>query len=188
MAGIISKGGTKPNIIPDNTELIYYLRGADRDGTLAFERQSLQVFRGSGYSHWMHRMSSFPLTYIHMETALHEAHYSNLINNNTLADLYDVNAATLGVNMEDTFGGKAAGSTDMGNVSHVVPSIHPMYTLNCQALNHQREFTAVAGAPEAQPYTLAQGKALAMTALDVMTSPDLLAKVKADFEKDKQNP
>jgi hypothetical protein len=40
------------------------------------------------------------------------------------------------------------------------------------------------GDPVAQPYTLAQGKALAMTAIDVFTNPDLLQQIKEDFKKD----
>ena len=39
----------------------------------------------------------------------------------------------------------ALGSTDMGNVSYVVPSIHPMFNINTKAPNHSREFTADAG-------------------------------------------
>ena len=42
------------------------------------------------------------------------------------------------------------------------------------------------GAPEAQPYTIAQGKALAMTAIDLYTSPELLRKTKDDFKRDKE--
>lgn len=41
--------------------------------------------------------------------------------------------------------GRMGGSTDMGNVSFVVPSIHPMYALDTDAPNHSREFTAAAG-------------------------------------------
>jgi len=39
----------------------------------------------------------------------------------------------------------AQGSTDMGNVSHVVPSIHPLFDIGGIGLNHTREFTADSG-------------------------------------------
>ncbi len=46
------------------------------------------------------------------------------------------------------------GSTDMGNVSYVVPSIHPMFAIGSGEVNHTREFTAVANTPEARTQLL----------------------------------
>jgi metal-dependent amidase/aminoacylase/carboxypeptidase family protein len=58
-----------------------------------------------------------------------------------MADLFEANAAALGRSMAR--GGLMTGSTDMGNVSRVVPSIHPMLDIHSSpAVNHQREFAA----------------------------------------------
>ena len=73
--------------------------------------------------------------------------YENMLTNNTLADLYTQNAEVLGIKLEEDPEKAASptGSTDMGNVSHVVPSIHPMFYIGTQAANHTRDFTTAAG-------------------------------------------
>uniref|UniRef100_A0A5S6KQJ9 Peptidase M20 domain-containing protein 2 n=1 Tax=Xenopus tropicalis TaxID=8364 RepID=A0A5S6KQJ9_XENTR len=73
-------------------------------------------------------------------------------------------------------------STDFGNVSFVVPGIHPYFYIGSDALNHTEEYTEAAGSKEAQFYALRTAKALAMTALDVLFNPDLLANVCEDFK------
>lgn len=117
-----------------------------------------------------------------------------------------------------------AGSTDFGNVSYVVPGIHPFFYICTDALNHTEEYAVAAGkaacvyceqmfsliqsdgfpghlvclfylfftlffyvpgAKKAQLYTLRTAKALAMTAVDVVCSPDLLRKVREDFSQAK---
>ncbi len=73
--------------------------------------------------------------------------YQNMLTNACLGELYIKNAEALGVKMEEDEEKKSSptGSTDMGNVSHVVPSIHPMYYIGTQAANHTRQFTDAAG-------------------------------------------
>ena len=73
--------------------------------------------------------------------------YQNMLTNDTLAQLYTKNAVELGVKLEDdeTKTSAPTGSTDMGNVSHVVPSIHPMFYIGTMAANHTRDFTSATG-------------------------------------------
>ena len=69
--------------------------------------------------------------------------YFNLVSNKPLVDLYVSNLRSLG--FTDEFDeNPLLGSTDMGNVSHIVPSIHPIYNIG-DAFNHTREFTDAAG-------------------------------------------
>ena len=75
--------------------------------------------------------------------------FLDLITNQTMAGLYNKNAKTVGIDF-DAHGvkgtsGMPAGSTDMGNVSYVVPSIHPMFYIGTNAVNHTRGFTDAAG-------------------------------------------
>ena len=107
--------------------------------------------------------------------------YSHLDTNNTLAELYQANAETLGV----TFPPKAdfIASTDMGNVSHVVPSIHVMYSIGTTAPNHSHAFTTAAATQLASEKTLIASKAMAMTAIDVLCNQGLIDKVRDDFKK-----
>ena len=72
--------------------------------------------------------------------------YENMINNATLCSLFEANAKTLNIEFTDMSGRVIpTGSTDMGNVSHVVPSIHPMFDIGTTAANHTRDFTTAAG-------------------------------------------
>ena len=106
---------------------------------------------------------------------------SNLVTNNILAELYQANAESLGVMFppqED-----CVISTDMGNVSHVVPSIHPMYAIGTTAANHSHAFTLAAGTKQAHEKTLIASKALAMTAIDVLCNADWIVKVRNEFFK-----
>lgn len=70
----------------------------------------------------------------------------------------------------------------MGNVSHVVPSIHPIFPIPCKDGNHTKEYTDAAGLPTAQEPTLNAAKAMAMTAVSVLRCPSILKEVKEQFK------
>ncbi|PRD28024.1 UNVERIFIED_CONTAM: Pm20d2 [Trichonephila clavipes] len=111
--------------------------------------------------------------------------YENLITNKTLANLFEKYALKLGM---DTDPGEAKniyiGSTDMGNVSRVVPSLHPLYAIPTDATNHSKMFAKVSGSEPAQKPTLDVSKAMAMTVIEVMRSPEILKEIKRNFEED----
>ena len=108
--------------------------------------------------------------------------YSDMITNSKLAKLYQTNAQNLGVEFPLTEQNSPTGSTDMGNVSHVVPSIHPLYSIESTAVNHTRAFTAAAATEEAHKKTVIAAKAMAMSAIDVLCNPKLLAEIKKEFK------
>ena len=109
-------------------------------------------------------------------------HYSNVDTNATLADLYQANAEALGVKYTST-PVEALGSTDMGNVSKVIPSTHVIYSIGSKAVNHSHSFTTAAASEVAHEKTLLASKAMAMTAIDVLCKPDLIGKINDDFYK-----
>jgi metal-dependent amidase/aminoacylase/carboxypeptidase family protein len=106
-----------------------------------------------------------------------------MASNPTMASLYQSNAESLGVQFPSLAEQKekVLGSTDMGNVSHVIPSIHPMYSIDSMAVNHSYAFTAAAGTDVAHDKTLIAAKAMAMTAIDLYCSQDLREQVKQQF-------
>ncbi|CAN8018962.1 unnamed protein product, partial [Ixodes persulcatus] len=73
-------------------------------------------------------------------------------------------------------------STDAGNVSNILPLIHPTFRLNTKAINHTAEFADAARAQTSYELTLTAAQALSLTALEVMRDPKLLKKVKDEFE------
>ena len=107
--------------------------------------------------------------------------YLDIANNPMLAKQYGENWSTLGAKFDDIFDMYA--STDMGNVSYVVPSIHPTYRIGSGSeVNHTREFAAVANTSEAHAETLVAAKAMAHTCINVLTTDGLLEEIKKTFE------
>ena len=74
-----------------------------------------------------------------------EFSYHTLISNDTLCTLYEKHASTFGWQTEYYPESMPSGSTDMGNVSHVVPSIHPVFRIGTEAANHTKGFTEASG-------------------------------------------
>ncbi|XP_049914955.1 xaa-Arg dipeptidase-like [Epinephelus moara] len=170
--GIIKHGGEKPNIIPAYTELEYYLRTPSRAELSVLKAKAEMCFRSAAVA-----------TGCEVEVEFARNTYDNILRNATLEDLCEKNGTALGVDFtvnEDVLK-NIAGSTDFGNVSYVIPGIHPSFYIGSNALNHTEEYTVAAGDDKAQFYTLRTAKALAMTALDVLLRPELLQRVKQEF-------
>ncbi|XP_075739626.1 peptidase M20 domain-containing protein 2 [Rhipicephalus microplus] len=75
------------------------------------------------------------------------------------------------------------GSTsDAGNVSHKLPTIHPVYRIDSTGFNHTREFCRVSGTKVAQETAVLVGKMLALTAFDLLCDQHLLQRVKKEFD------
>jgi metal-dependent amidase/aminoacylase/carboxypeptidase family protein len=96
--------------------------------------------------------------------------YQELVSNPTMTRLYIDNSRALGRLMgrgSDLPPGQA-GSTDMGNVSRVVPTIHPMLSINCDpAVNHQAEFAAHTVTPDGQKAIRDGALGMAHTVVDL---------------------
>jgi hypothetical protein len=85
---------------------------------------------------------------------------------------------------EDPEDGAGFGSTDCGNVSQALPTIHPYIRISPDGVpGHSREFAEWARSPLARTGLVAGAKALAMTALDLLASPEALAQAKDDFHR-----
>ncbi|KAH9368027.1 hypothetical protein HPB48_022293 [Haemaphysalis longicornis] len=78
---------------------------------------------------------------------------------------------------------KFGASTDAGNVSQELPTLHPIFAIPAADGNHTLAFAVGANAPEAQPPTLRAAKILALTALDLFTDPALLSEVTREFHE-----
>ncbi|XP_052088662.1 xaa-Arg dipeptidase-like [Mytilus californianus] len=173
--GIIKNGGIKSNIIPELTELEYSYRAPNKQELDQLKDKMRSCFdsaaTGTGCQ-VSYDFSSKP--------------YLNMVSNNRMADAFRSNAESLGVKFdakEDEIGG----SSDMGNVSQIIPSIHPIYNIDTIYGNHTKDFTTAAGDPKAQLHTLNQAKAMALTCLDIFTNENLLKDIRDEFAVFKQN-
>ncbi|MEK7353209.1 MAG: hypothetical protein AABZ77_01720 [Chloroflexota bacterium] len=107
-------------------------------------------------------------------------------NNLSLAQLFIGNMPSLGRNITLTDPEGAFGSTDMGNVSQVVPSIHPFVAIAEKGtLIHSAEFASAAASERGMLGMLDAAKALAMTVVDLLADSETIAKVKKEFEQGK---
>ncbi|XP_077514296.1 peptidase M20 domain-containing protein 2-like [Amblyomma americanum] len=106
--------------------------------------------------------------------------------NEPLLRLFQRHAEDYGIVFDDSrdFRTLATGSTsDVGNVSHRMPTIHPVYRIESVTFNHTAEFCRASGTRQAQECALVVGKALALTAFDLLCDPSHLDKAKEDFER-----
>ena len=115
-----------------------------------------------------------------------EIRYAPMRNNLTLARLFRQNMQSLGRRMQLINPNGAFGSTDMGNVSQLVPGIHPTVAIAPKdVLGHSPQFTEAATSEAGIRGLIDAAKALAMTAVDLVANPDIATKVKKEFQQQK---
>ena len=171
--GIITNGGAKPNIIPEKSSMLYYIRAPTLVELEVLVEKVTKCFEAAATATGCQAEIKEPAG---------RPTYLNLKSNVTMSELYFRNAIELGVTGIEREGDSLA-STDMGNVSYVVPSIHPGYAIGSGEVNHTQEFTAVANTPEAHRATLTAAKAMAHTCIDVLTTDGLLEKIRKELEQ-----
>ncbi|HEX2274826.1 MAG TPA: M20 family metallopeptidase [Acidimicrobiales bacterium] len=171
--GVFVEAGEKPNIVPHRAVAEWYVR-SDTLATLQPLKERVLACLEAGASAAGCRMTCEPVA----------PEYSDLRTNRPLVELYRANSATLGRPLDEPAPGRRiTASTDMGNVSHVVPSIHPMLAASPPEVSlHSEEFAAWAASPEADRAALDGAKAMAMTVVDLWLRPDALAEVRAAFD------
>jgi amidohydrolase len=169
--GIITHGGDQPNIIPEYTAAEFYLRSESKE----YLAEMLRRFEGCA-------QGAATATGCTVTTTTDPIVHNPLKPNFSMAALFEKNLARIGfpVDAEDPEAGY--GSTDCGNVSQVIPTIHPYIRISPDGVpGHSREFAEWARSPMARAGIVAAAKALAMTALDLLASPEELEKAKAEF-------
>jgi metal-dependent amidase/aminoacylase/carboxypeptidase family protein len=102
--------------------------------------------------------------------------------NKAMGDAFVTNLETLGEPIVPLPKGSGAGSSDIGNVSHVVPAIHPYISICDNTIaGHSQEFTAASASKKGHSAMLTAAKALAMTAIDLYSDPVMMKRVKDEF-------
>jgi amidohydrolase len=166
--GIVTHGGDAPNAIPDRTEGRWYVRAETLDELAGLEPRVRRCFEAGALA-----------TGCELEIEADAPPYAEFRNDPDLLPLYRANAERLGrqflgTGPDGAAGGDAASasrmnraSTDMGNVSLVVPAIHPYIGIgSLPAVNHQKEFAAHCVTPVADQALIDGAIGLAWTAAD----------------------
>jgi len=169
--GIIAKGGEAPNIVPAYSKGLFLVRAKDMDYLEELREKVLNCFVAASLA-----------TGARLEYRWGDVTYAPLYPNSVLAELFTGNMATLGRSSYTSSPERGLGSTDMGNVSQVVPSIHPFVSIAPpEVLEHSPEFAAAAASEAGMQGLMDGAKALALTGVDLLTDRDLLDRVKDEF-------
>ena len=167
--GIVTRGGDAPNVVPAHTCCKYIIRSNTIDDLTKLRRKVLRCFEAGAVA-----------TGSTMQVIGGDKPYADVRHDAAMAAVYRRNAEAAGRVFPD-LGPQAdrfAASTDMGNVSHVIPSIHPLIGINSlPAVNHQPEFTAHCATPEADKAVYDGALAMAWTAVDLARDAALTARL-----------
>jgi amidohydrolase len=170
--GIVTDGGQAVNVIPERAESIFLLRAPNVTELERIAKIVERCARGAA-------LAAGAEVDIVMRNG-----YKNMRNNLTLARRFGAALESLGRKPRENDASVGAGSTDMGDVSHAVPSIHP-YLAICdegETLCHQHAFAHCAKSPRGFETMRVAAKAMARTAADALEDRALLSAARAEFE------
>ncbi|MCR4287046.1 MAG: M20 family metallopeptidase [Deltaproteobacteria bacterium] len=168
--GIITDGGSAPNIIPDRAEAMFYVRAPEikeldllkdkvikcADGAAAATGASLTVSQ-SGETNAPMKL------------------------NHALAGIYRASLEELGLAEDSDPPDRNVGSSDIGNVSQAVAAIHPNVPVRKGIHIHTREFADATISNDGHKALMEGVKCLGLTALELFIDPDAVKRVRADF-------
>jgi len=169
--GIVTKGGDAPNVVPADTSGRWLVRAASLDELDEVAQKVRRCFDAGALA-----------TGATVEITRDHVPYAEMHHDPGLRDAYRRNAEAVGRRFpeDESPYQRAAGSTDMGNVSLALPSIHPTIGIDSlPAVNHQPEFTAACITPAADQALLDGAVALAWTAIDAASDEPLRTRLLA---------
>jgi len=157
MHGVIAKGGVAANIVPDEGVAQFYIRAATKETLALVKEKVLNIANGAAL-----------MTGATLEVSNYELSYDDLKTNAPLMEAYNKNLRLLGIT-DGLPPSKGAGSSDIGNVSNVLPTIHPYISISeTPLIGHTREFADATVTPIAHERLLIGALTLAYTGLDVL--------------------
>lgn len=168
--GIITKGGVAANIVPDHAVAQFYVRARKRNALDKVVEKVKNCARASALA-----------TGAELSISNYELSYDDMNTNHKLSETFNTNLQAIGeTNINPA--PESYGSIDMGNISYVVPAIHPYIGIGNETLvGHTVEMAAATFTPAAHQALLRGAKAMALTGYDLITNTSLLAEIKKEF-------
>jgi len=169
--GIITDGGAKPNIVPEHAAANFYVRALEND----YRDELLEKLRACAEGAALAIGATLDFKIVGHS-------YKAMKPNRAIGDAFVKNLAQLGEPLNPPPLDAGMGSTDMGDVSQVVPSIHA-YIQICDedVAGHSREFAEASISQRGLDVMIIAAKAMAMTAIDVLMNPDIAKKMWEEF-------
>jgi amidohydrolase len=171
--GVITHGGDAPNVIPDYTSAKFLIRAKEQDYLEDLKRRFLRIVEGAEAATGA------------TATVTEGISYQQRVSNRGLIEVFRDNLTALGFDYETPPADAGVGSSDIGNVSQLVPSIHPYLKICDTGINgHTPEFAVAAASERADELTATGSLILAWTAADVLLCPDVRARLRETFVED----
>ena len=168
--GIITNGGQAPNIIPEAASATFYVRAATLEYMWEVYKKVVACAEGAA------RATGAQLRTVQVPTV-----YEPLKRNETLLGAFKANLERLGATPEPPDPSRL-GSSDIGNVSQVIPAIQPYIKIaEAGTPIHSRAFAEAAVKPLARQGLVTAAKTLAMTTADLLADPALVRRAKDEF-------
>ncbi|MCM3597606.1 M20 family metallopeptidase [Metabacillus idriensis] len=173
--GIITHGGDAPNIVPEYAKARFYIRAAARKTCSEATARVKAVAEGAALA-----------TGAKLNVIAFQNEVDNLVLNRTFDAVFKQELESLGEHVE-TGERDGLGSTDAGNISQVVPTIHPYIKIGPDSLiGHTDEFREAAKSERGDEALILGAKGLALTALRLLTDENVLNDIKEEFKERKK--
>ena len=170
--GIITSGGAAANIIPEYASATFYMRAPRIDQMWDLYGRVVACAEGAAQA------AGCRLT-----VTKHESVYEPMKSSRVLLDLFEANMKSVGLAEGEPIPDRK-GSSDVGNVSQVLPTIQPMIGIAPVGMAiHTREFAEAAVKPLARQGMLAAAKAMALTTFDLLADPARVKAAKEEFAR-----
>jgi amidohydrolase len=170
--GVITHGGDAANIIPEYTAAKFIVRSDDQ----SYQEDLKQRFRNIVEAAALATGCSVEIS--------EGISYKQRVSNLALVDTFRENLTALGIDYEVPPEGAGVGSSDIGDVSQLVPTIHPYLQICEKGIgNHTPEFTVASGSERAGELTAPGATVLAWTAADVLLRPEVRERLTTSFRE-----
>ena len=172
--GIFLESGSKPNIVPEYSSMEWYVRSKNARSLEPLKKRVLSCLEAGAMA------TSCTMTHDWIEPF-----YADMIDNETISTLYSANATRVGRSlMEPDNESKVVGSTDMGNVSYIVPSIHPMIGVAPPGVPiHTPDFAHFSRSESGDKAVIDGAKIMAMTVVDLWAQKTNFERAHQEFQQ-----
>jgi amidohydrolase len=169
--GVITHGGDAANVVPSHSAASFLVRAQSIEYLDELKQRVLKCFEGAAMA-----------TGARLDYKWTDVVYEPMKNNLILAELFARNMESLGRKVSPLEAYFGFGSTDMGNISQVIPAIYPSVAISSpDVLLHSAEFAVAAASESGHKGVLDAAKALAMTIVDLLGDPNTVKRVKDEF-------
>lgn len=170
--GVFTHGGDKANIVPKFASMNWYVRSDTLETLAPLKERVAACFAGAAAA-----------TGCRVDLVWEDHSYADMRDSEAIVSVFVRNAASVGRQVEaPAASSMVVGSTDMGNVSYLAPSIHPMLRVAPPGVAiHTARFAEYAGGPDGDRAVLDGAKILAMTAIDLLCSSELRSEARQEF-------